>query len=262
MSFHVIRALTMRYWFLYQRSSFRILDLFFWPMMDLFVWGFLTLYLMQAKSGIPGYFTFLIGAVIFWNVLYRAQQAVTVSFLDDIWSRNLLNIFVAPVRPSDFIAATYIVGLLQCLIVCVTMTLFARFYEFDILRLGAALVPLFVNLVLMGWWLGMFTMGMILRFGEMAQPLAWAVPYLLQPISAVFYPIDVLPPWLRPFAYCSPATYVFEGMRQVLRGEGLSASNLCAAFALNALYMLLAAIFFGSMFHQARKIGLLSKFGT
>jgi len=262
-NFDAVRGLVMRYWFLYSRSSFRVLDLFFWPMMDLFVWGFLSLYLMQSGRGaVPGFFLFLIGAIIFWNVLYRAQQAVTVSFLDDVWSRNLLNIFVAPVRASDFIAATYVSGLLQCLIVCVSMTVAAQLYHFNLLSLGAALMPLFVNLVLMGWSLGMMTMGMILRYGEMAEPLAWAVPYLLQPISAVFYPISVLPDWLKPVAYASPATYVFEGMRQVLRGEPLSPANLGSALALNALYMLLAALFFRHMFNEARKQGLLSKFGT
>jgi len=262
MSFTVIRALVLRYWFLYSRSTFRVLDLFYWPMMDLFVWGFLSMYLMRFQHGVPTYVTFLIGAIIFWNVLYRAQQAVTVSFLDDVWSRNLLNIFVAPVRPSDFIAATYLVGLIQCVIVVIVMTLSAHAYSFDLFKLGAALMPLFANLVFMGWSLGMMTMAMILRYGEMAEPLAWAVPYILQPISAVFYPIDVLPAWLQPLAYASPATYVFEGMRQILRGEPFDSKYLLLAVVLNVAYMGLAALIFRRMFNEARQQGLLSKFGT
>lgn len=262
MNIDVVGALVLRYWYLYSRSSFRILDLFFWPMLDLFVWGFLTQYLMRSPGGFPDAFVFLIGAIILWNVLYRSQQAVTVSFLDDVWSRNLLNIFVAPVRPVDFIGATYAVGLAQCLIVLVAMAAGALAYSFSIFSLGLMLVPFFLNLVLMGWSLGMMTMGMILRWGEHAEPLAWAVPYLLQPISAVFYPIDVLPVWLRPLAYASPATYVFEGMRQILRGEPANIQYLAIAFGLNLFYMALAALVFARLFAEARKQGLLSKFGT
>lgn len=260
MNWHRISGLILRYRYLYSRSTFRLLDLFFWPVMDLLVWGFLTTYMLRLNGAVPSAVTFLIGAIIFWDVLYRSQQAVTVSFLEDIWSQNLLNIFVAPVRISEFIAATYIVGLFQSIVVLVlTGGLGFLFYRFNILVLGLPLLPFFLNLLLMGWWMGMITTALIIRWGHSAEALAWAVPYLVQPVAAVFYPVSVLPAWLQPIAWAMPATHVFEGMRAILRGEVLDPTRLGFAFGLNALYMIGSALLFRHMFNVARERGLLAK---
>jgi len=86
---------------------------------DLLVWGFLTQYLQRNTSGaFPHFITYLLGAMILWDVLFRAQQGVAISFLEDVWTRNLLNIFVAPVRTVEYLGATFAVGLMR---VCVTL---------------------------------------------------------------------------------------------------------------------------------------------
>ena len=264
MSWLRIQSLVSRYTYLYTRSVPRVTEIFFWPIMDLLVWGYVTVYIQRLGSlSVPATaFMFLLGAMIFWDILYRAQQSVTVSFLEDIWSRNLLNVFVAPVRVHEFVIATYLVGLIRIAItVVVIATLAYALYSFNIFTLGIGLIPFIANLLLMGWALGMFTTGLIMRWGQAAEALAWGVPFLVQPIAAVFYPLDVLPRWLQPVALCIPATHVFEGMRQVLRG-GLNATTLFAAFALNAVYLLAGALFFRYMFQVARRKGLLAKLGT
>lgn len=260
MNLHRIRALLLRYVFLYSRSGFRFLDLTFWPLMDLLVWGFMTVYMMRLQQSVSPVISFLIGAIIFWNILYRAQQAVTVSFLEDVWSRNLLNIFVAPVRASEFIAATYIVGLVQSVIVMILMSALAFVaYTYNILALDWTVLLLSVNLLILGWSLGMSTTALIVRYGHSAEALAWAVPFLIQPISAVFYPVAILPAWLQTIALALPSTYVFEGMRQVVAGRPLSVEQLLLPFGLNALYMLASALLFRHMFNVAREKGLLAK---
>lgn len=258
-----IGALVLRYTFLYTRSVPRVLEMFFWPVMDLLVWGFVAVYLMRLQNRVPGAVTFLLGSMIFWDILYRAQQAVTISFLEDIWARNLLNIFVSPIRVGEFIAATYVVGFVKILITVAVLTgLALGLYSWNLFQMGFNLIPLFVNLLLMGWAVGMVTTALIMRWGQSAEALAWGIPFLLQPVSAVFYPLNVLPGWLQPIAVCIPATHVFEGMRQVLRGEGLSAHYLAWAFGLNVVYLIGGALFFRWMFAQARDKGLLAKLGT
>jgi ABC-2 type transport system permease protein len=258
-----ISALVLRYTFLYTRSVPRVLEMFFWPVMDLLVWGFLSVYLMQFQNRVPGAVTFLLGSMIFWDILYRAQQAVTISFLEDIWARNLLNLFVSPIRVGEFITATYVVGFVKILItVAVLTTLAWVFYSWNLFQMGFSLVPLFINLLLMGWAVGMVTTALIMRWGQSAEALAWGIPFLIQPAAAVFYPLNVLPGWLQPIAVCIPATHVFEGMRQVLNKEGLSAHHLGWAFGLNILYLIGGALFFRYMFGVARKKGLLAKLGT
>jgi ABC-2 type transport system permease protein len=263
MNWRRVQALALRYTFLYTRSVPRVAEMFFWPVMDLLVWGMITVYLKPLEGKVPAAVTFLLGSMIFWDILYRAQQAVTISFLEDIWARNLLNIFVAPVRVGEFIAATYVVGFVKILItVGILAGLAAWLYSWNLFQMGFALIPLFVNLLLMGWAVGMVTTALIMRWGQSAEALAWGIPFLIQPVAAVFYPLSVLPRWLQPIALGIPATHVFEGMRQVLRGEGLSGHYLVWAFTLNIVYLVAAALFFRWMFEVARQKGLLAKLGT
>lgn len=55
---------------------------------------------------------------------------------------------------------------------------------------------------------------------------------LLSPVVGVFYPLDVLPPWLRAIGHALPPSYVFENMRAVVAGSGASAEDLAIAVAL------------------------------
>jgi ABC-2 type transport system permease protein len=135
-------------------------------------------------------------------------------------------------------------------------------YSWNLFQMGLPLIPLFANLLLMGWAVGMITTALILRWGQSAEALAWGIPFLIQPVAAVFYPLNVLPTWVQAIARGIPATYVFEGMREVLAGKGLSAYYLAWAFGLNVLYLIGAALFFNYMFNVAREKGLLAKLGT
>src|SRR5688572_10446437 len=146
MNWRVVRALILKYAFICSRNTFRAMDVFFWPVMDLLVWGFLSVYMLKVSHAVPSLITFLIAATILWNVLYRAQQVVSVSFLDDVWSRNLLNIFAAPIRPAEYVGAAYIMGFLQSLIVVVLLGVMAAFmYSFNVLTLGFEFAFLFAN---------------------------------------------------------------------------------------------------------------------
>lgn len=262
--FHVISGLMLRYLFLYLRTWIRLVELVFWPIVELLVWGFLTTYLQRNTEGtFPHFITFLIGAMIFWDVLFRAQQGLAISFLEDVWTRNLLNIFVAPVRPLEYVMATCGVGLLRVLVTVVILTLLAwGAYAFRLWEFQFQLIPLFANLLIFGWSLGMVSVALILRWGQAAESLAWAVPFLIQPISAVFYPVDVLPPWLQPIALALPSTHVFEGMRAVLAGHASILPQMLMAFGLNLIFLFAASGLFARTLNNARNQGTLVKLAT
>lgn len=263
MNWRVIKALIVKYIFTCSRNNFRVMDIFFWPVMDLILWGFVTIYMLKVSNAVPTMITFFISAIILWNILYRAQQVVSVSFLDDVWSRNLLNIFAAPISAVEYVGASYLVGLVQSLVVLILLgTLSYYLHSLNILTMGLALGLLFGNLILMGWSIGLMTTSCILRWGTNAAALAWAVPGLLQPLSAVFYPVSVLPAWVQPFAYCLPASHVFEGMRQILAGGGVNINHIVSAFLLNIVYMAVAAWLFKFCLDGARMRGALVKYGT
>ena len=110
---HRVLGLLLRYLYLYRRSLARAMEIFFWPVMDLLVWGFLSAYLQKVAA--PGAVSYLLGAMILWDLLYRCQQAITLAFTEDIWTRNILNVFVTPVRTSELLLATSLLGVIKSL---------------------------------------------------------------------------------------------------------------------------------------------------
>jgi len=255
-----IAGLLLRYFYLYRRSVARIMGILFWPVMDLLVWGFLTTYLQ--KMVLPAAVVFLLGAVIFWDIFYSSQQAITLSITEEIWVRNILNIFVAPVSVAELLVATSLVGVLRALTSATVLSLLAWFiYAFNLASIGFALVPFTFALLLFGWAMGMFTMALVLRFGQAAEALIWGIPFLIQPLSAVFYPVRILPRWLQTLSQIFPSTHVFEGMRAALATGRVDSRSLAAALLLDLLYLVLGALFFAWMLSRVREKGYLARLG-
>ncbi|HAG50287.1 MAG: ABC transporter [Deltaproteobacteria bacterium GWC2_42_51] len=262
MKIHRVLALVIRHLYLYKRSIPRLMEVFYWPFLDLVIWGFITIYLTKFKGTLPDFIAFLLGALILWDILFRSQQGLSVSFLEDMWARNLLNIFVSPIRPIEYIFALMLVSIVKLLLASIVMVIFAwLFYSFNIFLLGLSLIPMIVNLVIMGWGLGIITMALILRLGQEAEVLAWAVAFLFQPVSAVFYPVSVLPPFLQTIAQFIPASHIFEGMRIIISGGGFPMHDVLWATALNFIYILTALVFFYWNFSIVRRKGLLARIG-
>lgn len=258
---NVILALVTRYVLLYTRNPVRLVELVFWPVMELLVWGFVTRYLQEQGGGnIPKIITFLIGGTILWDALFRAQQGVAVSFLEDVWTRNLLNVFAAPVRMSEYLGATFVVGFLRVCFTAAVMGAIALFgYSFNLLQFEGSLIPLYLNLMIFGWSLGVLSTALILRWGHGAESLAWAIPFVVQPVAAVFYPIGSLPGWLQTVALALPPAHIFEGMRHALATGGVPFQSMATAFGLNLIYLALSGGIFAYTLKVARQRGLLVK---
>ncbi|MBB5032763.1 ABC transporter permease [Prosthecobacter vanneervenii] len=264
MNLRIISALVMRYLFLYTRSPMRLVELAFWPVVDLVVWGNVTVFIQKNTNPEFGsYVLFFLGGMILWDIMFRAQQGVAISFLEDVWTRNLLNVFVAPVRSLEYISATFIVGVMRILITVVVLSLISWLgYAFNVFQLSWWLAPFFANLMLFGWALGMISTALILRWGLAVESLAWAIPFFFQPVVAVFYPVENMPAWSQPIAWCFPPTYIFEGMRSVMKSGTMNWNYLWLSAGLNLVYLGLAGWLFVWVLNLTRKRGLLTKFAT
>ena len=258
-----ILSLFQRYVFLHRRSLIRLFDIGFWPVMDLLIWGFMTRYLQQTVTGpLAQVLVFLIGAMIAWDIHYRGQQAVTISLMEEIWTRNIVNLLVTPVRLWEWVAANFLYGALKVTMVTAILAGLAKaLYAFNLMRVGWALLPLAGSLLLFGWSIGLATSGLLLRYGYAAEALVWGIPFLLQPFSCVFYPLESLPPWAQAIARLLPSTYAFEGLRHALQGSAVPPSVWLAVSGLNVLYLALGAAFFVWMFRRARAEGRLGHLG-
>ena len=258
MKLHRIQALLFRYLYIYPRSIPRILDIFIWPLVDVLIWGLITVFLQQSRPDFP--LSLLLGAVIFWDFILRAQQAVTISFMEEIWERNLFNIFVTPIRLSEFLFATFLVGIVRITLIGISLGVSSFIlFNFNLFSFGFYLVPFVINFFIFGWILGLLATAILLRFGQSAQVIAFAFTTFLQPLIAVFYPVSALPKFIQPIALAIPATQVFEGMRMVILQNKFPMHNFIMAVILNIIWFIIAINILYKMFNYVIENGKLLK---
>jgi ABC-2 type transport system permease protein len=257
-----IAAMLLRYLYLLRSSWPRTLELAYWPTLQMLIWGFMSQFLYAHSNYVFRAFGVLLAAVMLWDVLFRGQLGLSISFLEEMWARNLGHLFVTPLRPWEWVAALLAMSLMRVLIGMLPAAFLAiLLYHYSIFSLGLPLVAFFAVLLAMGWSLGLAISGMILRHGMGAESLAWLAVFTLSPISAVYYPVSVLPAWLQHIAWALPSTYVFEGMRALLFARVLKADYLLTAAALDAVFLALGAAAFFWSFWDARRRGALLQMG-
>ena len=259
-----IGGILTRYLYLHTRSLPRCLEIFFWPVMELLVWGFVSVYFQSLLNNPSAKIAaVLISAMIFWDILYRSQQAVSIAIVEDIWTQNIVNILVSPLRLWEWLAATFIYGFFKISLITLILSAIALgLYRFNLFNnLGFLMIPLMANLLFFGFALGVFTSALVIRWGHSAEALVWGIPYLVQPISAIYYPVSVLPVPLQWISKMLPSTYVFEGMRAVAETGNLPWSYFAAGLGLNLIYFILAGFFFHGMYRAARTTGRLGHLG-
>jgi len=146
-----VAAMTLRYWYMLRGSWPRLLELVYWPAMSMVVWGFLQLYLSENKTTLAGAAGLLLGAVLLWDILFRGQLGFTFSFLEEIWSRNLANLMMSPLRPAELALSLMLMSFVRLVIGTIPVTVLAALlFGFNIYGLGFGLVAFFANLVLLG----------------------------------------------------------------------------------------------------------------
>jgi ABC-2 type transport system permease protein len=259
---HRIGAIMLRHWYLLTSSWPRLLELVYWPALQLITWGFSQAYISQNAGFFARAGGTFIGAVILWDILFRGQLGLSMSFLEEMWSRNLGNLMMSPLKVSELVLSLMIMSIVRLAIGVVPMTVLALvFFGFNLYGLGFALVAFFCNLIFTSWAFGLIASGLVLRNGLGAEGLAWTLMFVLLPITCVYYPVSVLPVWLQWLAWCLPPTYVFEGMRAILSDHVFRADLMIEALAINAVFLAMAVGVFLFLLRSARINGALVQTG-
>jgi ABC-2 type transport system permease protein len=258
-----VLAIVLRQLYLMRGSPARLFPVFVWVAIDIVLWGFITRYLNAVADAPIDFVPALLGAVLLWDFLSRVMQGVSTTFLEDVWSRNFLNLFAAPLSISEYVAGLVTSSILTSLVVlCVMLGLAYAAFGLSYLVYGLLLVPFLLVLFLFGIALGIFVSGVVLRLGPASEWFIWPVPALISPFAGVFYPIATLPAWMQWVAHALPPSYVFEGMRAVIAGQPFSGASLAVAVALAVAYILLAYAFFASVHRRALRTGLIARYSA
>jgi ABC-2 type transport system permease protein len=240
-----------------RHSYDRLTDTFYWITLDVFVWGMTSLYFQRGAENFQNLVFTIMGAVVLWNMVMRSQNDFSGSLLEELWNKNLVNIFVSPLTFWEWITSLVGLGAIKGLVSFLYASiLVALLYQVNIFEMSYYL-PIFIVLLYMsGWTLGFLVSGVILRLGTKVQTFSWTIIWLLSPLSAIYFPVSILPEWAQLASRAVPTSYVFEQMRSLLQTGRVDTTALIICFLLNTAYITLALVWLRRSFDVVLKKGL------
>jgi ABC-2 type transport system permease protein len=257
-----IGAMVLRHWYLMRGSWTRVTELIYWPATNLILWGLIQSFLNEQSSYFAAAAGVFIGSVMLWEVLFRSQMGVAISFFEEMYSRNLGHLLVSPLKPTEFMISLIVVAFLRTVFAMGIVSIMAIwFFGFSLFDLGLATGAFFFNLAAFGWAVGLMVIGIVLRYGLGAETIAWGVMFGLTPFCAVYYPSSILPDWSQGLVAVLPPSYVFDGLRAILIEKRFDPSLMVIASLLNVVWLAAGALVYLAFDRSARINGALIKIG-
>ncbi|MGA2780138.1 MAG: ABC transporter permease [Steroidobacteraceae bacterium] len=263
MKLRPIAGIVLRQIYLLRGSPVRVFPMVTWVAIDVVLWGFITRYLNSVSGSGVNFVPTLLGAVLLWDFCTRIMQGVTTAFLEDVWSRNFLNLFASPLSIAEYVTGLVLTSIMTSSVGLVVMLVLATaIFGLHFFSLGLALVGFLLLLFVFGITLGILGSAMVLRLGPASEWLIWPLPAVLAPFVAVFYPLATLPQWMQWIAQCLPPSYVFEGMRALLAGQAFPMMLMLPGSALAIAELLLAGYLYSRVYRHAVRTGLLARYSA
>ena len=255
-------GLFLRHFFLITRSFPRILDLIYWPSIQITLWGFISNFFSNYSSYYNNAVGVILTCAILYDFLFRSSISYNMMFLEEIWSRNFTNLFIAPIKLSEIITALTLTAIFRTLIGLVPAALLAiPFFGVSIFKIGIPLIFLLITLYIFGVTLGLFVTAGLVRFGPSFENIAWASLFFLAPLGCIYYPIDILPFWLQEVAKLLPLVHIFEEMRNILIYDIISYFQILKAVFISFVYFVFGIITFYLSYKGAKNRGTLINMG-
>ena len=262
MNWHKIYALSLRHIYLIKGSFPRILDLIYWPTIQIFLWGFISKFFTLNSTYYENTVGIILSAAILYDFLFRSSISYNMMFLEEIWSRNFTNLFIAPIKISEIISALTFTAIFRTLIGLVPAAFLAiPLFGVSIFKIGLPLVFLLVSLYIFGVTLGLLVTSGLIRFGPSFENIAWASLFFLAPLGCIYYPIEILPEWLQLIAKLLPLVHLFEEMRSILIDNIVNYYAVLKACIISLVYFILGIIVFYWSYNGAKLRGTLINMG-
>lgn len=259
MKFYRIRAIALRYILSWFHNVNNFLDDALWPILDIILWGMTSIWIQDNQTSVSSSILILLTCLVLWYVVQRANDAVSMSTLEELWERNLINIFSTPLTISEWMTAIVLLSFLRIiytLLICI-ITVWAL-YALNIFCIGWTLIPFLFSLLLSGLFIGFFTTAFVMCWGRKALFFSWTISWIFSPFSSVYYPLDILPWWAQMIGKTLPMAYAFQGLRSSLTSEVFPYYDFSMSIILNLMYLALSMFFFVAMFERSRVKGFTS----
>ena len=262
MRWNKIYALSLRHIYLIKGSFPRILDLIYWPSIQIFLWGFISKFFTLSSNYYDNTVGIILSAAILYDFLFRSSISYNMMFLEEIWSRNFTNLFIAPIKIKEIIAALTLTAIFRTLIGLFPASLLAiPLFGVSIFKIGLPLIFLLLSLYIFGVTLGLLVTAGLIRFGPSFENIAWASLFFLAPLGCIYYPIEILPNWLQIIAKSLPLVHIFEEMRNILINDLINYYEISKSIIISILYFIFGVIIIYAAYGGARKRGTLLNIG-
>jgi ABC-2 type transport system permease protein len=262
MNFNKIFALSLRHIYLIKGSFPRILDLIYWPTIQILLWGFISKFFTLSSSYYENTVGIILSAAILYDFLFRSSISYNMMFLEEIWSRNFTNLFIAPIKLSEIITALTATAIFRTLIGMVPAAILAiPFFGVSIFKIGTPLIFLLISLYIFGVTLGLLVTSGLIRFGPSFENIAWASLFFLAPLGCIYYPLEILPQWLQIIAKLLPLVHIFEEMRNILIYDIINYLQILKATFISLLYFVFGIVIFYTSYRGAKDRGTLINMG-
>ncbi len=255
MEFYRIWAIILRHLLITFRAVHRTIDILYWPLLNIVLWGCNSLWHEQNESPLITFM--LLTALLFWQILFRANMEVCASLLEELKSNNFCNIFSTPITLGEWMVAVIFIGFLKSIFTFIFgTTCIWLLYSLNILSIGWSLIPFVALITICGWSVGYLTASCIITWGQQVEGLMWVIVWAFVPLSGIFFPVSILPSWLQAIAYCLPQPYLFEGIRSLISTGFMPTALLLKGLILSLLYFMISLYFFKNLFEKSKDVGL------
>ena len=262
MNFNKVYALGLRHMYLISNSLPRIIDLIYWPTVQIFLWGFISKFFTLNSEYYSNTVGIILTAAILYDFLFRVSISFNMMFLEEIWSRNFTNLFIAPITISEMITSLTFTAILRAMIGMVPAAVLAiPLFGVSVFNLGIPLLFLLLSLYLFGITLGLLVTSGLLRFGPSFENISWASLFFLAPLGCIYYPIEILPSSLQIIAKALPLVHIFEEMRSILLNGNVNYLDIIKSISISIVYFILGVIIFYASYFGAKVRGTLINMG-
>ncbi|MFH1785061.1 MAG: ABC transporter permease [Candidatus Micrarchaeota archaeon] len=238
-----------------KRNTFRLSDIFIWPMIFLFTLTFFVTYLGTDNV----YLHMIILGMMGWRMIYFLNLEMVSSYTEEYWSKALAHLMISPITRLEMALGTAISGLLKGIFVIIIYLIATHYlYGFSITNWSIFLIAL-VFFALIGFSMGLFTLGLGYFMKEEAFNIAFIWPDVIVLLSGVYFSVDaVYPASILPLVRLLPSTQAFELLKSM---NGLGNPDMVILVSMTALWLVCGYIFNGFMYEKARKAGKLARLG-
>ncbi|MDP6757535.1 MAG: ABC transporter permease [Chloroflexota bacterium] len=207
----------------------------------------------------------LVGTLV-WTYLNGVFDAVAFMISWERWEGTIEYTFMAPIKLVTMLGGSalfsILYGLVRTLIVIGVVSLFFTLNVADTDFLTATIFVLLGSVGFLG--IGIMAAALPLLFLERGTQMTIVVQAMLLLVSGIYYPVSILPDWLEPLSWISPATYILEGIRgAMLDGKSVfdMSAELWKLLAVSLISLPLGVWIFQKAVDYAKRTGRLKRYG-